>query len=159
MFGAEVETKGRQSSQLCALFPKSVKSFGSTCTQSLWVRGIKPRTPLVFVIDHTPINRWVPYKQGWEEKTVLLPCPLGVWGERMWPRDIGRFYQTDRDWQTALDHQMGSPGRSLGNTSFFPSGSQRLLRKELEKMDSCVQAPCQHSQMVWRESRLRASLF
>lgn len=51
-----------------------------------------------FGVDHTPINRWAPDMEVWEEETNSSPpsTPLGVLGQRVWTRAICGSYQTDR---------------------------------------------------------------
>lgn len=41
-----------------------------------------------FGADHTPINRWAPSMELWEEETNSSPAsmPLAVLGERVWTR-------------------------------------------------------------------------
>lgn len=151
---------------MCLFFLSLLKSFGSTSSQPLWIRGIKPLTPLVISLgaDHTPINRWAPYMELWEEETNSSPAsmPPAVLGERVWTRPSAAPVRHTEICKQPWTSDEKPSGRS-GDVSSRRQESPRWFRKGLEKMDSCVQwlekEPCQHPKMEWGESRLRAPLF
>lgn len=114
---------------MCLFFLSLLNSFASTSSQPLWIRGIKPLTPLVI--------SWIGGPPTWSSgkrkpTALLLPCPL-----QSWVRECGqgllRLLSGTRRSANSPELQMrspqGGPGMCLPGSGSHRDGSGRSWRK------------------------------